>query len=462
MTKRRAHGEGSIHQRHDAPTCPPLVDGPPHPTTGNPTKVRPEHKCEGRWAATIEAGWTREGTRRRITLTARSRAEVARKINRKRRELDEYGDTGWNPRTTVKQWVEAYLELRTLPPKPLSPNGWKAAAGPLRRWVVPTIGHRRVIDLTPGDIRKVAKAQYDAVSVRGGQLSSSTVDNTHRNLMTCLRRARAEGAAITDNVFLVAKPGMGRSDRMPPTPVETLRMLEVASTLPHGLRWAFALLYGARQGELLGLVERDPLDGHACVDFDAGVIRLEWQLQELTYVDRSNKRKGFQIPRDFEAVHLTRRWHLTRPKTPAGFRELPIVDGIAEPLRLWLAERPANDWELVFPGADGLPARKAHDLEEWHAIQYTASVAAAEPTDYATPLDSPPVFHPSGQRYYHVHECRNFAATELGEVGASDAVAMGLIGHASAAMLRHYQHAQVEPKRQAVEAIAQRLGLQPG
>lgn len=411
--KRRAYGEGSIYQR----------------------------ASDGRWVAAIAGGWTREGTRRRIVVTAKTRPEVVRKLAKKKAERDQFGDTGWNDRTTVKQWVETYLERRQQPPRPLSPKGWKAAAQPLRRWVVPTVGHRKVSDLTPGDIRKVAQAQYDATSTRGGQLSVATVDATHRALMTCLRHAKAEGAAISDNVFLVDKPGPGNSDRQPLSLGHTLQCLAVASEIPHGVRWALTLLYGARQGEVLGLVERDPLDGSSLVDFDAGVIRLAWQLQQLDYVDRRQKSLGFKVPRGYEAVHLTKRFHLTRPKSRAGMRVLPIVPAMETALRDWLATRPNNPWGLVFPTLAGLPSDDKADREEWWAIQGAAEVG-----------------HPAG-RYYHVHECRNLAATELDNAGASDLVVTSLLGHTSIQTSRRYQLAELDAKRAAIEAVAERLGL---
>lgn len=458
--KRRGYGEGTVFQRCEARYgCPAPVAGPPDPETGKATRVRPPHNCTARYYGLLEAGWTREGNRRRVSVSAKTHAEAVRKLRKKRRELEDFGDSGWNARTTVKQWVDTYLELRSQPPKPLSPNGLKAAGQPLYRWVVPTIGHRRVVDLTPGDIRKVAKAQFDATSIRGGQLSLSTVDATQRALMTCLRRARADGAAIPEQVFLVEKPGMGKSDRRPLTLEHTLRCLAVASELPHGVRWALTLLYGARQGEMLGLVEADPITGERLVDFDAGIIKLAWQLQELDYLDTRDKARGFKIPYGYEAVHLAKRFHLTRPKTEAGARELPIIEPIEVALRNWLEIRPDNPWGLVFPTVDGKPCKDDADRKEWHAIQYTASVAAVEPGEYAEPLDLDPVFHPSGQRYYHVHECRNLAATELGEVGASDAVIMGLLGHTKVETSRRYQLGQLEAKREAALAVAERIGL---
>lgn len=457
--RRREHGEGSIYQRCDHPTCPPLIDGPPA-AGGKPTRVRPDHTCRGRWVGTVESGWTREGKRRRIVVTAKTRAEVGRKLRDKKAEIDKYGDTGWDARTTVKQWVETYLELRTQPPKPLSPNGYKAAAQPLHRWVVPTIGHRRVADLTPADIRKVDQAQYSATSIRGGKLSTSTVANTRRQLITCLNHAKAEGAAVKENVFLVAKPGMGKSDRVPIDLAGTLRCLAVAQTLPHGLRWALTLLYGARQGEMLGLVEKDPLTGEPCIDFDAGLIRLAWQLQTIDYINPRRKTLGFKIPPDYDAVHLSGRYHLVRPKSDAGARELPMIEPIEQAMRDWLDNaRPANPWGLAFPTANGLPCSESQDRAEWYAIQYTASVDDEPVGAYAGPRDLPPVFHPSGERYYYIHECRNLAASELDVAGASDLVVTSLLGHTSITTSRRYQRADLDAKREAIEAVAKRLGI---
>lgn len=430
VAKRRSWGDGSIYQR----------------------------ASDQRWIGAFDIGTAAD--RKRIVVTAKTRGEVVRKLRDRRKEYEAYGDSGWDRRTTVKQWVETYLDLRSKPPKPLSPKGWKAAAQPLRRWVVPTIGNRLVLDLTPADIRKVDAAQYAATSVRGGSLSESTVANTRRQLMTCLTHARAEGAAIKENVFLVPKPTMAKSDRRPLGLPETLRCLAVAETLPHGLRWALTLLYGARQGEMLGLVERDPIDGHPCVDFDAKVIRLEWQLQQLDYIDPKRKTLGFKVPSGFEAVHLDKRFHLVRPKSAAGFRELPMIEPIEVALRDLLERRPANPWGLVFPTVDGKPVHDQVDREEWYAIQYTASVDDVGVGEYAPPLDLPAVFHPSGKRYFYVHECRNTAATELDEVGASDVVVTSLLGHTSIQTSRRYQQATLAPKRAAIEMIAARMGIE--
>ena len=73
--------------------------------------------------------------------------------------------------------------------------------------------------------------------------------------------------------------------------------LRVAADLPNGIRWALALLYGARQGEALGLTKD-------YVDLDVHEIRLEGQLDNLPYRVSRDRRSGYRVPDAFEARHL--------------------------------------------------------------------------------------------------------------------------------------------------------------
>lgn len=64
MSTKSPHGEGSIHRRHDHPTCPPL-DG---------QGKCPKHRCQGRWTASIELNPV-NGQRRRAALFGDSHAD---------------------------------------------------------------------------------------------------------------------------------------------------------------------------------------------------------------------------------------------------------------------------------------------------------------------------------------------------------------------------------------------------
>lgn len=120
-----------------------------------------QRKSDGRWIAVVGETWNAQGDRKRLTVTGKGclpecaprcphRAAIKRKAEKRRGELAS-GQTG-SVRVTVKQWAETYLDMRV---RDLSPNGFNAAASPIRKWVVPTIGRKRLADLTPGDRKSV-------------------------------------------------------------------------------------------------------------------------------------------------------------------------------------------------------------------------------------------------------------------------------------------------------------------
>jgi integrase len=396
---RRDYGSGSVYQRAD-----------------------------GRWVATIEAGWTPEGTRKRTVVTAKTKAQVQRKLRDKQLEI-ERGELGASPRETVKGWADKYLEMRL---RELAPKGYNATASPIRRWVVPTIGRKRLEQLTPADLRAVADAQ------RTAGRKPATVEATHRVLMTMLRAAVREGYAIPARVMAAKPPPKaGKSDRLGMTVPEGLACISEASERDDGTRWLVTLVYGMRQGECLGLT-------WDAIDFNAGEfgeIVIEWQLQALPYVDRKNKRLGFRVPVGYEARHLVDAYHLVRPKSKQGYRVAPLLLPIREALLRWREVAPESPHGLVWPRPDGRPRNDKHDRAAWADLQAAAEVA-----------------HPAG-RAYHVHECRNFAATMLLEAGVDEHIITALLGHSSIVMSRRYMTVRREPLLEALTRVGERLQL---
>jgi integrase len=407
MTKakaRRTYGTGSVYQRKD-----------------------------GRWMGTVDAGYTASGGRYRPTVSAKTEAEAKTKLKELQRRIATEGaaPASASVRTTVKAWSAQWLDMtkRTLRPKP-----WGTDQGAVRKWIVPTIGHKRLADLTPADVRAVADAQ------RKAGRSTSTAHRTHATLHTMLVAARQEGHQIPARVLDVKAPAIAVSDRDAMPIAHALAMLAVASFLPHGSRWAMAFLHGLRQAECLG-VTRD------CIDLDAGSITVEWQLQPLPYIDRANKALGYQVPDGFDSRHLIDAWHLTRPKTKKGFRVVPLIPAMREALTDWLAIAPENPWGLVWPTATGRPANMLNDRHEWYALQDTASV-----------LGEIPVAHYSGRRYF-LHEARHTTATVLLEEGIDPHQVTAIMGHSSILTTRGYQHPSQRAGLAALEAVGGRLEL---
>jgi integrase len=392
-----------------------------------------QRKSDWRWVGAIDDGWTATGARRRAVVTTKGCvggckarcphvAEIKRRLKLKARDIARGEQTA--SRVTVKAWATTYLAMRV---RDLSPKGYNATANPIKNWIVPTIGHRRLDQLTPADVRAV----HDAC--RRADRQSADV---HRVLRTMLNAAVAEGHTVSPRVLAVKAPKPEKSDRTAMTLDEGIACLEVAADHPRGVRWAFTLLSGARLGECLGLT-------WDAVDLDAGEAIIEWQLQALPYNVHRDRSSGFRVPDGHEARHLVDAYHLVRPKSRKGYRVAPLLPFMAEWLRQWQQVAPANPWGLVWPGANGRPANDKHDRAEWWALQDSAGVS-----------------HPSG-RPYHVHECRNFAATMLLEADVSEHVVTDLLGHTAVATSLRYRTARREPLREAMERAFAPLALNP-
>ena len=384
-----------------------------------------QRKSDGLWIGTFEAGWTAEGTRRRIQISAKTEAQAKIKLRNKRAEVERLGRTSVSARTTVKQWAETWLGVQE---RNLRPKSYATTASAVKKWIVPQLGHRRFADLTPEDVRRLAQAQRDA------GLVTTSMRRTHSDLMAMLKAAKIEGHPVPERLLLLQPPEKSLSDREAMTVDEAIALLEVAADQPDGFRWVAALLNGIRQGERLGLTWAE-------IDFDAELITVAWQLQPLPYRVLRDPSSGFRVPDGYESVQVRGRWHLVRPKSKAGWRVLPLLPWLATALKRWQALAPTNEHGLVWPVAKG-DANKIDD-QAWYALQDQAGVK-----------------HPSG-RHYTIHEARHTTATLLLEAGVDPAIIAAICGHAALASLRNYQHIKTEVMRQALEKLVKRVQKKP-
>ena len=381
-----------------------------------------QRKGDGLWVGRIDAGFTPNGKRRRATVSAKTEAQAKRKLRELSARVNAGGGIGTDARMTVKRYAEKWLEVKVTR---LRPKAYNAAASPIRRWIIPTVGHRRLTELTLDHVREVERAQ------RKAGRKGTTAAATQRTLLNMLRDAEKDGYLIPRSVLAADTPTTSPSDRMP-IPVDELhKVLKTAASWPGGLRWLLALLYGWRQGEALGLVKDS-------IDLETNRFFVDWQLQALPYLDRTKKSAGFRVPDDFVTTWLVDSWHLTVPKSKAGVRSAAIP----EPLRPLMKDAVTsvdNPFGLLFPSHQGRPRNDKQDRADWHELQAAAGVA-----------------HPSG-RPYHVHECRNVAASRLRQLGGDDLAVKTLMGHASVQTTRIYQ--AVDDADQAALVDASYAGL---
>lgn len=392
MGKRRQYGTGTVFQRKD-----------------------------GTWIGRLEAGWTPSGARRRITVSADTESKARARLRAKQREIAQDGLPAVRTRaSTVKAWSDRWLELHA---REVRPQSYSADRSAVRTWIVPIIGTKRLDALTPGDVRKVMDGP------RKAGRADSTVSRTRAVLLSMLRRATEEGQAVPAEVLAVkdrrAADRVVRA-RSSLTPDDAAKTLRQAARSEGGVRFAVALLEGLRPAEARGLT-------WDAVDLDAGLLRVSWQLQALPYLDPKDRSKGFRVPDQYKAIHLTHAYHLTRPKTASGERVVPLLPEVAEALRRWEAVAPANPWGLIFTTVTKrgrvMPVRDDLDREQWKALLGEAGVS----------------------RPYDLYEARHHIATLLLEAGVDEHTVTAIMGHTSVDTSRIYQTVTAGLRRAELE-----------
>lgn len=393
--RRRQYGTGSIYKRRD-----------------------------GRWAGAIDAGYTKTGNRRRITVYGRTKREAQDKLRAARKAilLDEIVE-GVDTRTTVKKWSDTWFEQRPYKVRPKTVTG---EISMINLWVLPIVGHRRLADLTPADLRKITS------HMRSEGRSPSYQRYVHRYFLQMLNAARADGHQVSERLFLIDKPKEGLSDRDAIPFDDAIKILAEASKRPDSSRWLAAFLQGLRKGEALGLRWQ-------YVDFENQTIDISWQLQTIKYKDPV--RKTFQFPDGFEYEQLWNTYFLTRPKTAAGRRVIPMTPWMTEALLQWREICPPSEHGLVWPRENGLPQNPKTDTKIFNQLQKSAGVEK-EPG-----------------RLYVLHEARHTTATLLLAANVPAEVIKSILGHSDVVVQQAYQHADLTMMRKALDEIGGLLGM---
>lgn len=397
MAKRRQYGTGSVYQR----------------------------ASDGRWIGSIQAGWTERNTRRVITVSAKTEAEAKRRLRDKQREIEKNGFPEAGGHITVKAFAEQWIEHQATRLRPKTLEDYR---GTISRWIVPTIGHRTLDRLTPGDVRALTTA------VRDAGRSSTTARHHQVVLMVMLRAAIRDGHRVPERLLHLEAPKAATNDRAALDIEQARALLLSAAEHRDGSRWVAALLQGMRQGECLGLTWQ-------CVDLESEQIDVSWQLQRLKRKDGHSRTSPLVVPDGYEHRILDGTLCLVRPKTSSGWRIIPLVPWMTAALKAWREVAPESPHGLVWPRADGQPRRAEVDREQWKALQAAAGIA-----------------HASGREFVG-HEARHTTATLLLEAGVDPHTVTAILGHSSITTSRGYQHVSTTLARQAMEAVAARLEL---
>jgi integrase len=302
MTRRRGHGEGSIHKRKD-----------------------------GRWAAAVELGYA-NGKRKRKTVYASTRSAVAQKLTGLLKAQQD-GVPIPRDRQTVAGFLDDWLEAVR---PAVRPRTWQRYEEYVRIHVRPGLGSLLLAKVEPRHL------QHLYAERQGAGLSARSVGHMHRMLHKAFGQATRWGITVRNITDLVDPPRAAHVEMRTLSPAEAERFLDATRGDPLEALYVLAITAGLRQGELLGLRWRE-------VDLDGRTIRVIGALQNipghgLTIVE----------PKSTKSRRLVT---IGRLATDALRRHRAVQ--LAERLRLGSTY---NDHDLVFPNGLGKPMNPSNLL----------------------------------------------------------------------------------------------------
>lgn len=403
------------------------------------------------------------GARRRVTLRRKDQAELVRELRKLQNSLAEHGDLP-TASTTLTKYMTYWLE-RVNRSRPRTRAGYRSK---IEQYIVPAIGKIRLSQLTPADVRKL---ETYIIQTKG--LSSTSALQAYQILAKALKDAQREGRVTRNVARLVDPPVKAVTNLIVLSGPEATTVLRSIAETRLGSRIANALLTGMRQGEALGMELNR-------TDFRTNLIDLSWQLQRVSWRHGDNcpivgvykeEKSGKEQPlhqcgqkrgtdclsrkldasADWEHRHLTGGLYLSRPKSKAGWRQIPMV----EPLRSILERR----------------AALAESEPNPHGLMWTSDPKLTKHTREILPLDGSPIDPSRDSAAWHdaleaagvpdmrLHDARSTAVTLLYDLEIPETVIQDIVGQSAVAATRGYRFKNKAPLFAALEKLSSSLSL---
>lgn len=281
------------------------------------------------WMGYIADGTTTvKGNPRRRSFRGKSQSEVRQKLREINATLmlnKPIVDGSMKIATFLEEWLTTTIE-----PNCLSVNTADSYRSTVKHHLVPTLGKKRLRDLTVLDVDQLLAAKYDA------GYSGSTVQRIRMVLIKALRHAERRDLVVRNVAALTdlrrTRPKEGHSL----TPEQATKLLAVAPSDRLGITAELGLYLGLRPGEVLGLQWGD-------IDFGDRTLSVR----------RSLKREQNKL-------------RLGEPKTPGSRRTLGMPDPLVAALR---RHRDRQDADRV----------RASDM--WSAFDLVVTTEVGTPVD---------------------------------------------------------------------------------
>ena len=415
------------------------------------------------WHGRVTMGVKDDGKPDRRHVKRKTEAEVIRAVRNLERQRESGLKTkpgrGWK----LEQWLTHWLnDIITPSVRPKTSARYRTD---VVEYLIPGLGAHRIDRLQPEHIERL----YAKLRERKPPLSPSSIYHVHATLRTSLNEA-LKRRHIVENPCLIARPPQLVEPEIIPLKVEEARqILDVATTLRNGVRFALALALGLRQGEAIGLKWDD-------LDSQTGTITVRRALQRHTW------RHGCDNPHTCGANR-----HKTKPCRPGcklhtrtcpppcqpdctdharhcpqrrdgGLVEVEVkseagrrIVSVPKPLLEWLnrhreqqnSERitAANLWQdsgWMFTQPTGKPIDPRRDYQEWRDLLTAAAVRPAR-----------------------LHDARHTAATMLLVLKVPVRAVMDMLGWSDSKIANRYMHVPDELKHEIAGQVAGLLWSAP-
>lgn len=255
----------------------------------------------------------RDYQNQRVTGTKKDAEKVRTALLRK---LDT-GELLLEPsRLSVKEYLEHWLETAAKPRLTDHTHGEYSAL--MRRYIVPTLGTRKLTKISPVDIQRV----YGEMLQRG--LSPRVVRYTHTVFSNALKQAVKWRMTSQNPALFVDLPKQEKKEMQALSETEAVRFLKKANQDKHYVLFAVLLGTGLRPGEAFGL---------KWGDFDA-------YARTLTVKRTWARAKGG--------------YKYQEPKTKRSRRNIELPEHLVKLLLEFRASQPKGS-EVMFPNIVGAP-----------------------------------------------------------------------------------------------------------
>lgn len=381
-------------------------------------------RADGLWCTSVELPAGLDGKRRRKVVCRKDKQIVVNVMHENQRQLRARGDLPTSS-LTVEKWMNHWLnDIAPLKIRPKTLAGYRTV---VQGYVIPVLGTKQLEKLTAQNVRElhtVMQSTPKDPTLRGlskvpdgtEMLSSTYALLAHNALSAALKVALREGKIGLNPCDLVDRPARRVTEQKALDVPQAIQLLQYLASRPDGPLWATYILTGARRGEILGL-EADRVTDH---------LDLSWQLQRITDITKA--------PADWEYRKLSgKSLYLTRPKSRAGWRVIPLVEPLRSILQLQIGSQKDG---LVFL-RDERPWDPDRATKEWRKIL----VEAGLPDDVV------------------LHGSRHTTVDLLYEAGVPEAVISEIVGHSSRSVTRGYKsRGNTKQLQDAMSKMSELLG----